>query len=371
MGRITALPATDTAVGGTGSVALSYYADGMVRSENDGTNTDTFNLDPAGRILSQGSSATGLTTTNIYADPGDSASSIVGSDGSSTTNYTDIAGNLAAIRTHYHQSAEAPRADSVALQIVNPHGDVIATLTDPPTGTPSMTAYFESTEFGVPRAADTTHPANYGWLGGKRRDSGGLAGLVSMGERVYDPYLGRFTTVDPVSGGSANDYDYCNQDPVNSFDLDGTSVVGDSGGGLSGTAPRPIHHRRAKAVWKQTTPIMQLQDKYDVIGPWRDSSEKEAEGDSCPGCDVILELAFNQRHQTREAVEFQEETWTECNQYHECRSGYSSVRTIYEEERTLVFFYPKWQWRILGHSDNEYKVVSSDGGLWHSRPWRV
>lgn len=31
----------------------------------------------------------------------------------------------------------------------------------------------------------------------------------------------RFLETDPVEGGSANDYDYGNADPVNSFDLDG------------------------------------------------------------------------------------------------------------------------------------------------------
>src|SRR3954471_12505420 len=31
----------------------------------------------------------------------------------------------------------------------------------------------------------------------------------------------RFLQTDPVPGGSANDYDYAGQDPINSFDLDG------------------------------------------------------------------------------------------------------------------------------------------------------
>ncbi|MCW2573595.1 MAG: hypothetical protein JWO88_3653 [Frankiales bacterium] len=43
-----------------------------------------------------------------------------------------------------------------------------------------------------------------------------------MGVRLYDPKLGRFLEVDPIEGGSANDYDYCNGDPINCFDLGGT-----------------------------------------------------------------------------------------------------------------------------------------------------
>lgn len=42
-----------------------------------------------------------------------------------------------------------------------------------------------------------------------------------MGARPYDPSLGRFLAVDPVEGGSLNNYDYAAQDPVNKFDLNG------------------------------------------------------------------------------------------------------------------------------------------------------
>ena len=42
-----------------------------------------------------------------------------------------------------------------------------------------------------------------------------------MGSRVYIPALGRFAQLDPVVGGSANGYDYVNQDPINNSDPSG------------------------------------------------------------------------------------------------------------------------------------------------------
>lgn len=90
------------------------------------------------------------------------------------------------------------------------------------------------TPFGEPLKPDgTVDPDNvpdnmpgqmdHGWLGQHQRpyEHAGALSIVQMGARPYSPLLGRFLSVDPVDGGSANDYDYVDADPINATDLDG------------------------------------------------------------------------------------------------------------------------------------------------------
>lgn len=67
-----------------------------------------------------------------------------------------------------------------------------------------------------------------GWLGQHQRphEHAGALNLVQLGARPYSPLIGRFLAVDPVEGGSANDYDYTSADPINGRDLDGRGLWG-------------------------------------------------------------------------------------------------------------------------------------------------
>ena len=108
-------------------------------------------------------------------------------------------------------------SSGVALQLTNLHGDVVATASLSQSAT-KPTATFESDEFGNPKQAGSTR---FGWLGGKQRRTELPSGVIQMGVRSYVPALGRFLTPDPILGGSANAYDYADQDPINGFDLNG------------------------------------------------------------------------------------------------------------------------------------------------------
>jgi RHS repeat-associated protein len=119
-------------------------------------------------------------------------------DGSSTTN--------AAL--NFTGAASNTNTDAAAL-----------TLSIAPDPNAAPLAVYDYDEFGTPR--DTSSPSRYGYLGGKQRSTELPSGVILMGARSYVPALGRFLQVDPVDGGSANPYDYANQDPLNQFDLDG------------------------------------------------------------------------------------------------------------------------------------------------------
>ncbi|MDQ1438500.1 MAG: hypothetical protein QOK43_2129, partial [Acidimicrobiaceae bacterium] len=104
------------------------------------------------------------------------------------------------------------------------HGDVVA-LADGAGAKQGPTRTYDPFGGALAGVPDNTGGrVDYGWLGQHQRgyeaDAGG--GVIEMGARMYVPGLGRFLEVDPVEGGSANDYDYVNGDPVNNLDLAGT-----------------------------------------------------------------------------------------------------------------------------------------------------
>jgi RHS repeat-associated protein len=113
-------------------------------------------------------------------------------------------------------------ASAVSFLYYNEHGDLAAEADT--TGT--RTGAYTYDPFGAPNQAAPANSAVERWLGRWDKKLDSTSALVEMGARPYDPAVGRFLSVDPVDGGSANAYDYVYQDPVDNLDLVGTSCKG-------------------------------------------------------------------------------------------------------------------------------------------------
>jgi len=106
------------------------------------------------------------------------------------------------------------------------HGDITTTWTN----TVVTTTSYDPNGQPLGTLPDNNNDnIDYGWLGQHQRPTDhtpNTVAIIQMGARPYHPTLGRFLTVDPIEGGSANNYDYCSADPINCTDLAGTFAWG-------------------------------------------------------------------------------------------------------------------------------------------------
>jgi RHS repeat-associated protein len=108
----------------------------------------------------------------------------------------------------------------------NVHGDVMA-IADQAGLKQGTTRTYDPFGQGAP-PDNSAGNYDYGWLGSAQRptEHAGMLNTIEMGARQYVPSLGRFLGVDPVLGGSCNDYDYVCGDPRNGADLLGRMICG-------------------------------------------------------------------------------------------------------------------------------------------------
>jgi RHS repeat-associated protein len=206
-----------TRISPSAGAATSFAFDGNNHATviDDPVNRTEETLAPDGRVLVRKvtSKATGQVTQHVelgYDDKSDSPAyeRPVGNP-LGVTSYLDGPGGVLAIQSPL----------GVRWPLANGRGDIVGT-TD---AAGVYTAKPVADEFGVVQVTGD----RLGWLGMHQRYTAATeSGIVRMGHRLYDPRIGRFLQVDPIAGGSCNDYDYVCADPINETDLDGLCLFG-------------------------------------------------------------------------------------------------------------------------------------------------
>lgn len=183
-----------------------------------GSTTVTYKRDVLGRIIER-ADGSGVVRFG-YSGSGDSPDLTLDASNNVVETTVGLPGGV--IRT--------TRASGTVWSYANIHGDVAATCDGNGVKQGSTVTYDPYGSVLIGAIPDNSAGSfDDGWLGGRQRMSeheAGFAPIIEMGARPYLPTIGRFLTIDPVQGGSANEYDYVNQDPINNFDLGGTWSCG-------------------------------------------------------------------------------------------------------------------------------------------------
>jgi RHS repeat-associated protein len=240
-------------LGATAISGVNYDSHGNTTSYTSGGVTTTLGWDGANRNISAATTGTPAQTANITyirdandrivrrdASVGDPTPTVLysytGSNDSPdvtlnaakrvlTTSFSLSGGVLLTLQNN-SSGQPAPTWDNPTIRgdlcmTTDQTGKQIGALrTYDPYGQPLDTSGTVNTQ-NVP----DNSPGNmdYGWLGQHQRpyEHAGALSLVEMGARPYSPLLGRFLSVDPQPGGSANDYEYAGANPINTTDLNG------------------------------------------------------------------------------------------------------------------------------------------------------
>ena len=264
VGQTTQLSYTDNGDGTTNGLPSNTYYYKLIAQDTAGNLstpstqvTAAVTADPTlpkSAITAPASGTQVSGTINLTATAGDSAQAIgysynaagtlIGrTDNGSTTHYpladlfeTNTAGTITNYDTagagsdlaHYNQAPTTGTNPSYLYY--TGHGDLAADADS--TGTRTNSHHYDP--FGnlatTPTASNTRQRYTAAW--NKQDDP--IPDLILMGARPYDPNLGRFLAIDPIDGGSLNNYDYVGQDPLNHYDLSGEIPINEgwSSGGL-------------------------------------------------------------------------------------------------------------------------------------------
>ena len=208
-----------------GTTSFGYTSDG----QQNANGSDTMTWDGRGRMsggtfggtaVSYGFDAGGQTRQRVsgsstirYVYAGDLAYL---TNGSGTITTSDIAGPSGDLDEYAGPPA-------VGYTKTYKYYDARGNLGAEADSTGARTNAYTYDPFGLPLQTQPSNTTVERWKGqaGKQYDT--QSSLIAMGVRQYDPSIGRFISVDPVEGGSLNNYDYAGQDPINNQDLSGNN----------------------------------------------------------------------------------------------------------------------------------------------------
>ena len=194
-----------------GTASLTYDTMNLLTSATDGATTVEFARSVEGSVIGKSTSDGQGTKTVRYASQG----LFLDDQGRILSQVFELPGGVLASRgsdgtlTWTHTSLS---------------GDRFVVLDDAGAQVGSVSGYSPFGEQVIGETAADSQVA-VGWQATNSTDTLSLTTpLVVMGQRVYVPALGRFIQIDPVVSGSANGYDFANQDPTSFKDPTGRAA---------------------------------------------------------------------------------------------------------------------------------------------------
>ncbi|HEY8886720.1 MAG TPA: PA14 domain-containing protein [Candidatus Microsaccharimonas sp.] len=227
---------------GTNVTTFKYdQGDRNIEIQQGSTSKVTYDRDTENRVTKRTVTSGGTTTSYYYGNTGGADYSFMYTNPTTkqvVEKYITLPGGV----NMTLRPLETTVANKSKGSLTNIHGDVLVTtdgngvndsgvLLYEPFGTqisaasPFIAANPSMVFAGLTPASNQQGGQSAGWAGEQKRSDENIFTLkpIQMGSRVYIPGLGRFLNVDPIEGGTPNNYIYT-PDPINSQDYNGDAI---------------------------------------------------------------------------------------------------------------------------------------------------